>query len=228
MSEHIVARFDPIPEQRTQLERWLVGDHLPSAGSVPGLSRTPVVYRAHLVETPIRTYRPTPEFTVIYPLADGASIHELAASDEFLAWWARGITERFRWVAAHDWVAARRVYGPADPIGGDRALVTQVHVAAGHEAGWARWYRDRHVPDALAVPGFFAGPMWQLEAFDVNTVGWHVAARPRFTHVLPLTDDADWVAGPGTPEFLNLAADTQTTWAAAIEHVVSQLCERIA
>ena len=115
-----------------------------------------------------------------------------------------------------------------EPIAGDRALVTQVHVAPGHEAGWARWYRDRHVPDALAVPGFFAGPMWQLEAFDVNTAGWHVAPRPRFTHVLPLTDQADWVAGPGTPEFLALAADTQTTWGGAVEHVTSQLCERIA
>ena len=92
----------------------------------------------------------------------------------------------------------------------------------------ARWYRDRHVPDANAVPGFFAGPMWQFQAFDVNLQGWHVSARPRFTHVLPLTDAADWRVAPGTPEFLALAADTQTTWAGAIEQVVSQFCERIA
>ena len=228
MSEHIVARIDLIPEQRSQFERWLREEHLPSAGDVPGLESWPIVYRAHLVETPIRTYRPAPEITIIYPLAADTTVHELAASEAFLEWWAETITARFTWVAAHDWVACRRIYGPAEPIAGDRVLLTQVHVAAGHESGWARWYRERHVPDAEAVPGFFAGPMWQLESFDVNTQHWHVAPRPRFTHVLPLTEEADWIAGPGTPEFLALAADTQTTWAGAVEHVVSNLCERIA
>jgi len=155
-------------------------------------------------------------------------VRDLADSPVFLEWWANAITERFRWVASHDWVAARRIYGPDTAVAGDRVLLTQVHVSAGHEAGWVRWYRERHVPDANAVPGFFEGPMWQFEAVDVNTDGWHVAPRPRFTHVLPLTDGADWATGPGTPEFLALAADTQTTWAACIEHVVSQFAERIA
>lgn len=227
MSEHIVLRIDPIPERRADLERWLLGDHLASVRGVAGLA-APVIYRACHVETPIRTYRQSPELTVIYPVASGASVHGLAVSEAFLGWWSGSITTRFRWVAAHDWVATRRIFGPPEAIAGDRVLLTQVHVASGHEAGWARWYRDRHVPDALAVPGFFAGPMWQLEAFDVNTDGWHVSPRPRFTHVLPLTADADWVAGPGSSEFLALAADTQTTWAGAIEHVVSQLCERVA
>lgn len=228
MSEHIVVRLDLLADQRTHFERWLRDRHLPSVADVPGLAHAPVVYRAHLVETRIRTYRPSPEITIVYPLEHGTTVHELAASRSFLDWWAGTITDRFTRVAAHDWVACRRVHGPADPIAGDRVLLTQVHVAAGHESGWARWYRERHVPDAEAVPGFFAGPMWQLESFDVNTTGWHVAARPRFTHVLPLTDAADWVAGPETPEFLALASDTQTTWGGAVEHVVSNLCERIA
>lgn len=228
MSEHIVVRLDPVPERRESLVRWLIEEHLPSTREIAGLDDGPVLYQANLVETPIRTYRQTPEFTVIYPVASDATVHELAVSPAFLDWWADSITTRFTWVATHDWVACRRVFGPAERISGDRVLLTQVHVAPGHEAGWARWYRDRHVPDAEAVPDFFAGPMWQLESFDVNTERWHVAPRPRFTHVLPLTDGADWVAGPGTPEFLALAADTQTTWAGAVEHVVSQLCERIA
>ncbi|HEX5145873.1 MAG TPA: hypothetical protein VFV85_02535 [Conexibacter sp.] len=228
MSEHVVARIDVVPEQRERFLRWLRDEHLPSAGDVPGLDPAPVVYRAQLVETAIRTYRPEPEITIVYPLAAGATVHELAASPTFLDWWAGAVTARFTWVASHDWVACRRVHGPAEPIGGDRVLLTQVHVAPGHESGWARWYRERHVPDAEAVSGFFAGPMWQLEAFDVNADGWHVAPRPRFTHVLPLSDGADWLTGTATREFRALAADTQTTWAGAVEHVASNLCERIA
>lgn len=228
MSEFIVARIDAAPDRKDEFERWLHDHHLPSATDLAGLDSTPLVYQAQLVETAIRTYRPTPEYTIFYPVAGAGTVHELAMSTPFLEWWAQAITERFTFVAAHDWVACRRVYGPQGALGGSRALLTQVHVASGHESDWARWYRDRHVPDANAVPGFFAGPMWQFEAFDVNTEGWHVSPRPRFTHLLPINDDADWLQATASPEFLALAADTQTTWAGAVEHVVSNLCIRIA
>jgi hypothetical protein len=228
VSEYIIARIDLADAHRERFYAWLLEEHLPSAREVAGLAPDPSCYRSELVETVVRTYRPQPEVTIVYPLEPDVSVHELAADDVFLSWWLDAITTRFTWVTSHGWVGCRRLFGPPGPVRGERALVTQVEVAESHAASWAAWYRERHVPDARAVPGLFGDEMWQFESFDVHTAGWHVSPKPRFTHLLPIRDGADWVAGAGTPEFLRQVADTQSMWAGAIEHVVSNLCTRIA
>jgi len=49
MSEFIIARIDPLPDERDRMEKWLIESHVPSVASVPGLDATPVVYAARHV-----------------------------------------------------------------------------------------------------------------------------------------------------------------------------------
>jgi hypothetical protein len=221
-----IVRIDALAEHRESLLEWIVTEHLPGIGAIPGLAEGAACYRAVETPTAVRAYPGNPEFTVVYPLEHDVDVVALVNSKRFLDWWLEAVSARFLWTANHRWVVCEQKLGPETAFSEARILFSEVDVAPGHEDSWGPWYARWHVPDALAVPGLFGDALRRFESIDIVGERWHCSAVPRYMQLLPIRPGADVMACTATDEFLALAADTQAMWGGALRFL-STICERV-
>jgi hypothetical protein len=208
--------------------RWLIEQHLPAAAEVPGLSGPHVSFEACLIPGDFRTYFPTPRFSTLYQFEAGLDVAEVLGSPAFREWWFESVRTWLPWVSSQNWVVAVQRFGPAtDNDRYDRILMTQVDLAPTHASDWGPWYDHRHVRTSLAIEGLFRPELKRYEAVRVDLPSFQASAVPRFTHVMPIVQDADLPSLIRTRPFAASASDTLVIWRGAMSVACSTMCDKV-